>query len=57
MLIRQKNHVKHANFYIASAATKYTLRVDRFTGNLDDALKKHKNRSFFAFDAANVLIL
>lgn len=50
MLIRQKYHVKYANFYVASAVTKCSLRVDGFTGNLDDAVKEHKKRSFFAFD-------
>ena len=34
-----KTYVKYANFPIGSAATKYTLHVDRFTGNLGDALK------------------
>ena len=41
MLIRQKYHVKYANFYVASAVTKCSLRVDGFTGNLDDAVKEY----------------
>ena len=53
MLIKQKYHVKYANFYVASAVTKCSLRVDGFTGNLHDALKEHKNRSFLAFHVYN----
>ena len=38
-MLKDKNYVKYANFHIGSAATKYTLHVDGFTGNLGDALK------------------
>ena len=45
MLITQKYHVKYANFYVASGVTKCSLRVDAFTGNLDDAVKEHKKKT------------
>ena len=47
MLIRQKYHAKDANFYVASAITRYNLHVDGFTGNLDDPVKEHKMRPYF----------
>ena len=40
-------------FISGSAATKYTLNVDGFTGNLRDALKEHNKRSFSTFDVDN----
>ena len=50
---RPKTYVKYANFHIASAATKYTLHVNGFTGTLLDALKEHNRRPFSTFDADN----
>ena len=48
-----KNSVKYAHFHITNAATKYTLFVNGYTGNLADALKPHNRQKFSTFDSDN----
>ena len=54
---KTRKYVKYANFHIASTAKKYTLRVDGFTGNLDDALKEQTSDHSLHLMLIMILIL
>ena len=49
MLKKVKKSVRYANFLITNAATKYTLFVNVYTGNLADALKRHNGKNLQRF--------
>ena len=48
-----KKFVRYANFHITSAASKYTLQVNGYTGTLADVLKQNNRQKFSTFDSDN----
>ena len=48
-----KKSVKYADFFIANAATMYTLHVNGYNGTLVDALKPQNRHNFSTFDSDN----